>query len=221
MKLAGDTREACVARYYDPTTGQFLSIDPDVAQTLAPFAYVGDDPVNSIDPLGLFCFFGHNPNGSCRGASEVKAVVTNPVFQAITTAAVCTFTGPGCAVINVAFLAANEYYAYQQYVQKRHGDWTAFGLTSALNVASAAIQLRTLPPAGIIAKVEKGGWGYPLVEAGFSRSTQIPLSITAPWLAKNIAKSLTVNGVTWALEQLGQVPPALAEACTVAPNDGR
>jgi len=58
-------REVCVARYYDPSTGQFLSLDPDVSQTLAPFTYADDDPINEIDPSGLggllgsFSLFGY------------------------------------------------------------------------------------------------------------------------------------------------------------------
>ena len=48
-----EQRGVRVARYYDPATGQFLSLDPDVAQTLAPFNYAGDDPVNEGDPSGL------------------------------------------------------------------------------------------------------------------------------------------------------------------------
>ena len=43
-----------VGRYYDPGTGQFLSVDPDVAETGQPYAYTGDDPVNGTDPLGLY-----------------------------------------------------------------------------------------------------------------------------------------------------------------------
>jgi RHS repeat-associated protein len=46
-------RGVCVARYYDPATGQFLSVDPEVSETLTPFAYAGDDPVNANDPSGL------------------------------------------------------------------------------------------------------------------------------------------------------------------------
>ncbi len=41
------------ARWYDPATGQFLSVDPLVGITKAPFNYVGDDPVNEGDPSGL------------------------------------------------------------------------------------------------------------------------------------------------------------------------
>jgi len=41
------------ARWYDPGTGQFLSTDPDVDQTLQPFAYAGDNPAANEDPTGL------------------------------------------------------------------------------------------------------------------------------------------------------------------------
>jgi uncharacterized protein RhaS with RHS repeats len=42
-----------VGRYYDPGTGQFLSVDPKVPQTLQAYLYVGDDPVNGSDPSGM------------------------------------------------------------------------------------------------------------------------------------------------------------------------
>jgi len=40
-------------RYYDPTTCQFISKDPAVAQTGQPYDYAGDDPINRSDPNGL------------------------------------------------------------------------------------------------------------------------------------------------------------------------
>ena len=42
-----------VERYYDPATGQFLTVDPLVDYTGQAYAYAGSDPVNAIDPLGL------------------------------------------------------------------------------------------------------------------------------------------------------------------------
>ncbi|MCU1489438.1 MAG: type secretion protein Rhs, partial [Acidimicrobiaceae bacterium] len=42
-----------INRYYDPGTGQFLTVDPMVDQTGQAYAYTGDDPVNGVDPLGL------------------------------------------------------------------------------------------------------------------------------------------------------------------------
>jgi RHS repeat-associated protein len=41
------------ARYYDPTTAQFLSRDPIVATTREPYAYVSGNPLKSSDPSGL------------------------------------------------------------------------------------------------------------------------------------------------------------------------
>jgi hypothetical protein len=46
-------RERRVERYYDPTTDQFWSVDPEVAETGQPYAFTGDNPLNSTDPLGL------------------------------------------------------------------------------------------------------------------------------------------------------------------------
>ena len=42
-----------IGRYYDPATGQFLSVDPLVEQTAHGYEYTGDNPVNAIDPLGM------------------------------------------------------------------------------------------------------------------------------------------------------------------------
>ena len=41
------------ARVYDPTTAQFVSVDPLVAATRAPYTYAGDNPLNRRDPRGL------------------------------------------------------------------------------------------------------------------------------------------------------------------------
>jgi len=40
------------AREYDPSTEQFLSIDPNVSETLEPYGYASDDPVAFSDPTG-------------------------------------------------------------------------------------------------------------------------------------------------------------------------
>jgi RHS repeat-associated protein len=42
-----------IGRYYDPTTGQFLSVDPLVDETGQPYAYASDNPVDGVDPNGL------------------------------------------------------------------------------------------------------------------------------------------------------------------------
>jgi RHS repeat-associated protein len=40
-------------RVYDPTTAQFLTVDPLVGITGQPYNYAFDDPVNLVDPTGL------------------------------------------------------------------------------------------------------------------------------------------------------------------------
>ena len=42
-----------INRYYDPATGQFVSVDPIVQTTQQSYAYAADNPVNVDDPLGL------------------------------------------------------------------------------------------------------------------------------------------------------------------------
>ena len=41
------------ARYYDPTTAQFITRDPLAAQTREPYAYADDNPLTYTDPSGL------------------------------------------------------------------------------------------------------------------------------------------------------------------------
>lgn len=50
---AGAGPHYLIGRYYDPATGQFLSVDPLVEQTAHGYEYTGDNPVNAIDPLGM------------------------------------------------------------------------------------------------------------------------------------------------------------------------
>jgi RHS repeat-associated protein len=43
-----------LARYYDPSAGQFISVDPLVEQTLQSYAYASDNPVTNTDPSGMW-----------------------------------------------------------------------------------------------------------------------------------------------------------------------
>jgi len=69
------------ARYYDPTTAQFISRDPLAALTGQPYAYAGANPLNASDPSGQLCIFGvHVPGtlndcpGSGQGAGSAARV---------------------------------------------------------------------------------------------------------------------------------------------------
>jgi hypothetical protein len=72
-----------VGRYYDPATGQFLSVDPEVAETGQPYAYTGDDPVNGVDPLGLCSTSGGTflVPGACHFTSKSWVAQVEGGFQ--------------------------------------------------------------------------------------------------------------------------------------------
>jgi RHS repeat-associated protein len=60
-------------RFYDPTSDQFISVDPDVMSTLQPYSFAGSDPINASDPNGLdrACW------GDCQGSQEEEVGETS------------------------------------------------------------------------------------------------------------------------------------------------
>jgi len=58
------------ARWYDPGTGQFMSVDPDETQTQAIYYYAGDDPVTGSDPSGDFAAGVGPPPGALATVEE-------------------------------------------------------------------------------------------------------------------------------------------------------
>jgi RHS repeat-associated protein len=44
------------ARWFDPQTGEFVSVDPAQQATHTPYAYGGNDPLNESDPSGMVAF---------------------------------------------------------------------------------------------------------------------------------------------------------------------
>ncbi len=70
-----------VHRYYDPQTGQFISVDPDVSQTGEPYSYANSDPVSEADPLGEWAI--GVPCGDCLfSEAEFQAVLTTFLWAA-------------------------------------------------------------------------------------------------------------------------------------------
>jgi hypothetical protein len=64
-----------INRYYDPSTGQFLSIDPDVGATDQPYVFTNDDPLNAEDPSGLVPSAGLGETNA-QVAAVAKAIAT-------------------------------------------------------------------------------------------------------------------------------------------------
>jgi RHS repeat-associated protein len=92
------------ARYYDPSTGQFITPDPALGASGARYAYAGDSPVNAADPTGL-CLLGHDPNGRCRGsnpANDLHFVGTTATVTGIVAGVVIISVGTGGVADEVA-----------------------------------------------------------------------------------------------------------------------
>jgi RHS repeat-associated protein len=66
------------ARYYDPSTGQFLTPDPLNAEV--PYAYAGDDPVNLSDPTGEMLTHAQGASGPSAVAPPPAALSEQPAY---------------------------------------------------------------------------------------------------------------------------------------------
>ncbi len=51
-RTASNSSDGSVGRYYDPQSGQFISVDPLVILTGLPYSYTGGNPVNQVDQNG-------------------------------------------------------------------------------------------------------------------------------------------------------------------------
>ncbi len=71
------------ARYYDPSTGQFLTVDPAIKATGSSYQYASDDPVRFGDPLGLWAF------ATCVGGDASAAGVVGGSVSG----EICDWTG--------------------------------------------------------------------------------------------------------------------------------
>jgi RHS repeat-associated protein len=96
------------ARYYDPTTAQFLTRDPMVAKTMSPYAYVAGNPLNVVDPSGLCGLWGDDICGWASTTYNVVAtVVEAPV--AVGQSVVLTTESVLSSVIYLPYAAAWEF----------------------------------------------------------------------------------------------------------------
>ncbi len=51
-RTTANSSDGSVGRYYDPQSGQFVSVDPLFDVTGQPYSYTGGNPVNTTDPTG-------------------------------------------------------------------------------------------------------------------------------------------------------------------------
>jgi hypothetical protein len=100
-----------INRYYDPTTDQFLSVDPMISQTDQPYVFTNDSPLNATDPLGL-SISGTNGE-SCISLSACSNPSVQARNQTISNAASVYFWAGVAAAL--AFQKASEHSSMSQY----------------------------------------------------------------------------------------------------------
>ncbi|MFZ0665912.1 MAG: RHS repeat-associated core domain-containing protein [Acidimicrobiales bacterium] len=127
-----------VNRYYDPSTGQFLSVDPLVNQTGQPFSYAGDDPVNETDPDGdcWYCVFDPWSHA-------------NPIYEG----AYSDPTGLGAEAVQTfdpAYTAINGYYNEWEATENGCGLSTELGYGAEGVVGVGGTELFALGGAGAV-----------------------------------------------------------------------
>ncbi len=158
-------------RYYDPSSSQFLSVDPLVAADNEPYAYAGDDPVSNYDPSGGWTM------GVCAGESLqwwtfsvgadgcIVQVMSGPYRGRIGLTAT-TFGGRGGGGVGVQ---ADTHYFLQvtnSDTLQGLGGWFYFlTLTEALDVGTTATYF-TSPNFGDSTQVVGVGVGLSVGEGG-------------------------------------------------------
>jgi RHS repeat-associated protein len=186
------------ARYYEPSTGQFLTVDPLNALTRQPYAYGASDPLNRWDPTGL-C--NANPfsasfwtQGNCisdaAGAVGDWVSAHGDTLVDLGAGITCIVAGPesfGAACVPAAAIAAG----YSTYTTVKDDIANGDGITkiiedSLLNIAKAGAMLT---PAAVEVMAERV-----IAEEGVANVSEW-LQLTKS-VAGGIDKLLTVYGLS-------------------------
>jgi RHS repeat-associated protein len=91
------------ARYYDPVTAQFMTVDPALAATGQPYAYVANNPLEGSDPSGLLCMSWH-----CVKHAVKKVANNKYVKIAVITVGVVALAASGVGLVADAGILAAE-----------------------------------------------------------------------------------------------------------------
>jgi RHS repeat-associated protein len=113
-------------RYYDPTTGAFLTVDPDLAATGHPYSYADDNPGNNTDPTGNYTagvcgtgaahvalMFGVNAEGSVCLVRTVDADGTDEIGFTETVGGGGDFGGGYGAGVGVSYQVSNAEHLHE------------------------------------------------------------------------------------------------------------
>lgn len=143
IRSPGTGLDYAVNRHYDPRQGRFTQVDPigmggsspSDPQSLNLYAYCGNDPVNSIDPSGLFW-------GKLK-RFFVKAIgILNAVFQTV-----LAILNPNPATIGGMIHAWFDVFGgWRRILGKNAPGWLTFALSSGGPGSGVGFQIRGTPP---------------------------------------------------------------------------
>jgi RHS repeat-associated protein len=152
------------ARYYDPTTAQFLTRDPLESETGQPYSYAGDDPIDNSDPSGQLCLgnycLGFHP-GTIPGS--ITNIGRGMSFGLSDTIANWISPGASCTV------AQNS---AQQLVGAAATTVATVGWGSAADAPGAAPDLENLSPK-IVRQMESRGWTQEQIQQAYDSGERV------------------------------------------------
>lgn len=123
------------ARYYDPKTAQFISVDPMVSKTLDSYGYAGGNPLQMIDPLGLDFFgdvgLGLKSIGDWYADDNTQQAIST-VLAVATIAATVTGVGAPVGLALGALSAAHSLYQAQDAAKSGDIVGTIEGITGVV-----------------------------------------------------------------------------------------
>jgi RHS repeat-associated protein len=183
------------ARYYNPTLGRFLSVDPIMPidamrspQLWNRYSYVGNNPMNRIDPTGKILQFA----GSAEDLEKLKQIANSGLHgyklnindQGVTS----------LQKVKVAGKETSEQKAFREGLQKVIGDKA----TTSINVASGArgvvigqFNMRTIDPTDM----QKFGSAQP------SAASTLGHEVMEQYAGQVLGMTNVVAAHTWAISQ--------------------
>jgi RHS repeat-associated protein len=97
------------ARDYDPTTGQFLTVDPAITTTHQPYAYAGNNPLQNTDPSGLCWLSDKICDGLKATGSTTLGVLDTATGGVSTKLFAHFFPGAACELTHNNFFKAGQW----------------------------------------------------------------------------------------------------------------
>lgn len=143
------------ARYYDPTTGQFLTRDPLNMITGQPYVYSANSPVNVTDPTGMLSLFGYSigfhPLAGLEGGANFAAGFADAAVRTVTLGNLGV-PQPFCGGL------LNESYAIGGWdMQAEAGVAGGFGVSAGVRTVLKGVLIGGVKLAPIVAPLAGGG----------------------------------------------------------------